>query len=83
MKRCVYCGIENADSNKYCINCGEELSDYHKNNNYDSHIKQEVIDGPIDIKDTHDNNIRCPNCNSKKIAYLTKSTDGFSGSNAC
>ncbi|MFO7968895.1 MAG: hypothetical protein ACQERX_00425 [Bacillota bacterium] len=81
MKRCILCGKENDDSNQYCYNCGEEFDDstFETENN----VEQEILNDPISDKQNTNQGVRCPNCNSKKIAYLTKESDGFSGSNAC
>ncbi|MFW5889133.1 MAG: hypothetical protein ACOCUD_02005 [Bacillota bacterium] len=81
MKRCIFCGKENEETNVFCYNCGEKLNE---NNSQDkTKVKQEIIDKPITNNKKDNHGVRCPNCNSKKIAYLTKSSDGFSGSNAC
>ncbi|HKL47163.1 MAG TPA: hypothetical protein VJ878_00715 [Candidatus Izemoplasmatales bacterium] len=79
MKRCIYCGRENPNDNRYCAFCGEELN--HSQYAQDE-PEVEVVD---DAKNTSSTNhsIHCPNCGSNQIYLRTTETGGFDTSNAC
>lgn len=87
MKRCIYCGRENADENQHCIYCGEVLGDGNENqqagDGEHAYVKQELI---LHKEEPHDdsNVVRCPNCGSTNVQFVTKTRESdMDASNAC
>ena len=72
MRKCPSCGNENKDKSFYCYSCGEELQDI------------EVLYTGKKEKQTKDEFVRCPNCDSIDVHFVTKQMGSdVSPSNAC
>ena len=87
-KICPHCGYQNADDNDYCASCGTQFKPGPQTQD------QSVVDAvPVSQVPPHDTSsapkedddvIRCPNCGSKNINFVTSETGtGFDKSNAC
>ncbi|MFP4177334.1 MAG: zinc ribbon domain-containing protein [Acholeplasmataceae bacterium] len=77
MKRCPYCGKENANENTTCYSCGENLDDFR----FDT--EEETVEAePVDKGS--DPTIRCPACGSADVQFVTiESGSDFSNEHAC
>lgn len=85
MKRCVYCGRESDNNNKFCSYCGEEFDGETYQASEEADVEAEVIDGDPKTHHNHKSNnlVRCPRCGSPEIFLMTRESNGFAASNAC
>jgi DNA-directed RNA polymerase subunit M/transcription elongation factor TFIIS len=84
MKRCVYCGRENENNNKYCKYCGEEFDEQTYQSDGYTEVEPEVIYNEPNINEEKSKGpIKCPKCGSQEIFLLTRESNGFDASNAC
>lgn len=84
MKRCVYCGRESQDNNKFCHYCGEEFDSETYQSSDKPDVEPEVIDAEPKKQHNHSKApVRCPNCGSPEVFLMTRESNGFDASNAC
>lgn len=84
MKRCVYCGRDNYNNDKYCKYCGEELDNQDYQSSEQPDVEAEVMDAEPKKQHNHYKSpVRCPKCGSPEIFLMTRESNGFDAPNAC
>lgn len=85
VKKCPFCGYDNSDRDTTCRRCGEDVNAFSDSDPIKDSIDQEKVVKTIYKEENkqEDGKVRCPNCNSTDIHFVTKADSEFDGSNAC